>query len=123
MKCHDRRAVLATGTTRLTPHAPQFIELLPRSTQPPLQSVSPAPHPLPHAPPLQTSVAPQALPHAPQLDRSELVFTHAPLHAVVPVGHAQAPLTHDAPVAHGVLHVPQFFASVCVFTHAPLQFV
>jgi len=28
MKCHDRRAVLATGTTRLTPHAPQGDVLL-----------------------------------------------------------------------------------------------
>ena len=28
MKCHDRRAILATGTTRLTPHAPQGDVLL-----------------------------------------------------------------------------------------------
>ena len=106
-----------------TPQAPQFIELAVRSTQPPLQSVRPGPHPEPHMPPLQTSVPEQALPQAPQLDRSELVLTHAPLHSVVPTGQVQAPLTQEAPVGQTLPHVPQFFESLCTDTQAPPQFV
>jgi hypothetical protein len=47
-----------------------------------------------------------ARPQPPQFALSVMTFTHAPLHIVCPVGHAHAPLVHDAPAPQGLHCVP-----------------
>jgi hypothetical protein len=59
------------------------------------------------------------VPHPPQLFESVCSFTHAPLHPLSPLGHAQFPLWQLAPVGHVVPHPPQWFVSVCGSTHCP----
>jgi hypothetical protein len=46
--------------------------------------------------------------HVPQLALSVLTLTHLPEHAVVPVGHWQAPPLQIWPVGHAWPHVPQW---------------
>jgi hypothetical protein len=65
-----------------------------------------------------THAALQVVPHAPQLFGSVCSFTHAPLHTVSPLGHAQLPLWQVPPVSHVVPQAPQLFGSVCSSTHA-----
>src|SRR5688572_27869871 len=65
--------VAPAGVLQRLPHVPQCAVLVPVSTQLPPQSVSPAPHPLAHAPALHTGVAPEheteQLPHVASLPR------------------------------------------------------
>ena len=101
-----------------TPHAPQSLELLVKSTHDPEQLVS-EPHP-PHDPPLHAVPAAHATPQPPQFEGSSDVFTHAPPHTSgLPAGQVHALPTHDADVGHVVPHAPQLFASFVVSTHAP----
>jgi len=101
-----------------TPHAPQSLALLDRSTHDPEQFVS-VPHP-PHDPPLHAEPAPHATPQVPQFEGSLEVFTHTPAHTSgLPAGQVHVPPTHVAEVGHVVPHAPQLFASFVVSTHAP----
>jgi hypothetical protein len=59
----------------------------------------------------------------PQFDASVLVFTHAPPHAVIPVGQPHAPLEHVCPAGHACPQAPQFALSVIVSTQLPAQSV
>jgi hypothetical protein len=66
-----------------------------------------------------------ALPHAPQLASSELVSTHAPLHAVfgAPQYSLHAPWSQTWPGLHGLPHSPQSSKSLFRSTQAPLHCV
>jgi hypothetical protein len=62
-----------------------------------------------------------ALPHAPQLLGLPVTSTHAPLQAVWPAGHVQAPDKHEAPLAHTFPHMPQLLVSAWRSLHAAPQ--
>jgi hypothetical protein len=87
-----------------TPHAPQLVALVCRSTHDPAQSVSVVAHAR-HAPPTHAEPALQTVPHAPQFAASTLVFTHSAPQRVVPEGHGpvHAPLTQLCPAAHATV--------------------
>jgi hypothetical protein len=88
-----------------------------------------------HKPSVHCSIDPQTVPHIPQLSMSVFVSTHAPPHAVFPIGHTTAhdPLTHDhvpppmiVPASappHVLPHFPQFALSDFTSTHALPHFV
>jgi hypothetical protein len=107
-------------TGHALPQVPQFFASKLVFVQVPLQfdSVERQQRPDLHALPICVS---QVVPHAPQFASSVFVSTHAPEHAVLPMGHttAQVPLTHshvpppcDAaafPPPQIVPHAPQWF--------------
>ena len=84
-----------------------------------------APAPVPqlsaHLPSSHTCVAVHFVPHAPQFAASVFRSTHAPVHAVAPVGHAHAPSVQVCPRPQAVPQAPQFRASVLVSAQTPLQ--
>ena len=96
---------------QITPHWPQFVALLSRSSHKALQRVCPAGHT--HSPASQELPPAQTLPHAPQSSSSELTSTHfPPAQRVSPAAHAgaQAPALQTADAAQAFAHVPQLCA-------------
>jgi len=84
------------GTVQACPQVPQLPALLERSTQAPLQFVSPDGQEIMHVPVWQTCPVGQTLPQAPQLLMSPCRSTHTPLQLVCPAGQltTQPPLEH-----------------------------
>jgi len=62
----------------------------------------------------------QATPQVPQLAALVIRSTHAPLHAVCPLGHAatHCPCAHDCPLLHAAPQPPQWFGFVSVSAHS-----
>ena len=71
-----------------------------------------------HAPYRQLVLPEHALPQAPQFLPSVFSSTHLPLHALCPVGHAQVPLVHCAPLAQPLPQLPQLAVLESTSTHA-----
>jgi len=103
---------------QVAPHAPQFAELLVRSTQlvPHAVSVDVVQT---HAPTLHACEEPQAFPHAPQLARS-FTGTHTPPQ-IRPLSQVQTPPAHRSPTRQALPHAPQFNESIVVRAHLPPQ--
>jgi hypothetical protein len=107
----------------VVPQAPQFVMLVVRSTQAPLQDVSPVAQPVVQTLFTHSSPMVQRLPQPPQLRGSLVGSTHVPPHIVVPVLHAQALAAQVAPVGHAVPQAPQSSGSLVRSTHELEQFV
>jgi hypothetical protein len=60
-----------------------------------------------------------AVPQAPQWLKLVWRLMQAPLHRVIPAGHAHVPAAQVAPVGHALVHEPQFLGSLDKLTHAP----
>lgn len=83
------------------PQVPQFAALVWVSVQLLPQVMVPAGHVALHAPLLQNSpCAAQLLPHVPQFMPSEVVSTHAMLHACKPGEHMHVPPTQAVCAGH-----------------------
>ena len=107
---------------QVLPHAPQLCGFDDTSTQ-----LRPhctlAPQSAAQVPRRQTWFCPQATPQPPQFAGSLSSATHAPAHAVVPVGHTHWPAVQVWLGAHVAPHAPQFRRSLSSATHARLHAV
>ena len=90
-----------------TPQLPQFVELVPTSTQAPAQSVVAGGHL--HVPAVHCRPPVHTTPHAPQFSGSFWTLIHAPAQADCPEGHSSThlPLLQKVAGAHAASQAPQ----------------